>query len=286
MFKFGFSVDNAKEENDKVESIGTVLDWFPAVKIEVSHEQLSKKCCEDDDFKECDLFYDVRLKLIHSDKVVIDLQQENCENIVEAESQHSDLIPAKYEGGLKVWECSYDLGKYLIGDKIPLENKSVLDLGCGTGIIGILALLNGASVHFQDYNTEVIKSVTIPNVILNINDRKHVQERCAFFSGDWASFIQLRGELYRNDYEKYDLILTSETIYNPDNQKKLHNIFKTQLKKNGSAYVAGKVYYFGVGGGMRQFEDLVEKEKIFETKTVWNSDEGVQREILKLTFRT
>lgn len=28
---------------------------------------------------------------------------------------------------------------------------NVLDLGCGAGILGILALQNGASVHFQDY---------------------------------------------------------------------------------------------------------------------------------------
>lgn len=28
-----------------------------------------------------------------------ELAKQNCQNIIEAESQHSDLIPAKYEGG-------------------------------------------------------------------------------------------------------------------------------------------------------------------------------------------
>lgn len=31
------------------------------------------------------------------------------------------------------------------------SNKLVLDLGCGAGILGILALKAGAVVHFSDY---------------------------------------------------------------------------------------------------------------------------------------
>ena len=41
-----------------------------------------------------------KLKLIRSEKALHDLQKENCSNIIEAEIQHSDLIPAKYEGRL------------------------------------------------------------------------------------------------------------------------------------------------------------------------------------------
>ena len=121
------------------------------------------------------------LKLADSKSVVTKLEEENCENIIEAESQHSDLVIAKYEGklifitifyltnilihatihlliyyfvligGLKVWECTYDLGNYILEEKIPLNNTQVLDLGCGAGIIGLIAFLKGSNVHFQDY---------------------------------------------------------------------------------------------------------------------------------------
>ena len=30
-------------------------------------------------------------------------------------SEHSDLVPGTYEGGLKVWECSEDLARFLLG---------------------------------------------------------------------------------------------------------------------------------------------------------------------------
>lgn len=56
-------------------------------------------------------------------------------------------------GGAKIWECTQDLGELLCKEKIieNFANKKVLDLGCGAGILGILALQNGAKVHFQDY---------------------------------------------------------------------------------------------------------------------------------------
>lgn len=39
-------------------------------------------------------------------------------------------------------------------------------------------------------------------------------------------------------------------------------------------FVAGKTYYFGVGGGMRQFENLVLKDGCFDVKSVWRSHDG------------
>lgn len=46
---------------------------------------------------------------------------------------------------------------------------------------------------------------------------------------------------------------------------KPHNILR---------FIAGKSYYFGVGGGMRQFENLIIEDGIFDVKIVWKSKEG------------
>lgn len=46
-------------------------------------------------------------------------------------------------------------------------------------------------------------------------------------------------------------------------------------------YVAAKSYYFGVGGGIKEFQSEVEKNN-FHVSTVWKCDEGINREILKI----
>lgn len=96
---------------------------------------------------------------ISVDKLLIDRLCEDADDIKSAEQNDSDVVPGVYEGGAKVWECTQDLGDYLTtldsnGDAVIDEfvGKSVLDLGCGAGLLGILALKIGSStVHFQDY---------------------------------------------------------------------------------------------------------------------------------------
>lgn len=119
---------------------------------------------------------------------VIDKLMDQSDDIGCAEQNHSDLIAGIYEGimewyenfinililshekifafstiliqlgGAKVWECTESVAEHLtrLTDTKSLisefKDAKVLDLGCGAGILGILALQNGAtSVHFQDY---------------------------------------------------------------------------------------------------------------------------------------
>jgi hypothetical protein len=69
----------------------------------------------------------------------------------------------------------------------------------------------------------VLSLCTIPNVILNNPD---LIGKARFFAGDWASLL--------HKLDRYDIILTSETIYNPENYGKLVRIFEETLKKDGT----------------------------------------------------
>ncbi|KAF3428664.1 hypothetical protein E2986_02207 [Frieseomelitta varia] len=230
----------------------STLNWISASKVEVLEMQVEKQY-EPVDYAENKIFPGCKLKLIRFEKALHDLQMENCTNIIEAESQNSDLIPAKYEGGLKIWECNYDLSQYLFKNDVEFQGKLVLDLGCGN----------------------VIKAITIPNVLLNFDDRESVLKRCQFFCGDWESFTKLRSSK-GDEFVKYDLILTSDTTYNPDNLKKL---YETQRRWYWASIfikilIAGKSYYFGVGGGIRQFQNLIEEDGIFDVETMWKTRDG------------
>ena len=198
-------------------------------------------------------------------------------------SFHSDLIPGVYEGGLKIWECAFDLVEYLATSEIQFSGKSVLELGCGAGLPAIYALMKGArEVHFHDYNPEVINYVTIPSVLFNMKLLKsHHSDpmtlpQCKFYSGDWSSLIRLIPSGH------YDVILTSETIYSLTSQPKLLAALKHLLcsKKAGVAYVAAKSYYFGVGGSVGSFVKLVKQDGYFNIEKCHIVNCEVAREIL------
>lgn len=280
MFKFGFSsnTNDTDGKDEKGLTYTSTLEWLPAKEISpLQNSVLRTKLIKTEVFKISDNYIHY---LSLSDVLEILKSDENVEeSIKHAENSHSDLIPAKYEGGLKIWECTYDLAAHLVEQKtyFDLKNKSVLDLGCGAGILGILALKLGAEhVDFQDYNADVLRLVTSHNVNLNKDSDRY--SHCKYFCGDWESFSSLNNV-------QYDIILSSETIYNPDNYLKLLNTLKRKLKKTGIALIAAKSYYFGVGGSVREFEALIEKQGIFNSSVKWKNSQGVQREILHLTFK-
>lgn len=86
------------------------------------------------------------------------------------------------------------------------------------------------------------------------------------------------------DDEKFDIILTSETIYNVDNYSKIIRVLKERLKTGGECYLAAKQHYFGVGGSVGQFKIALSKSGVFDTETVFTCNENVSREILKITL--
>ncbi|XP_071803471.1 histidine protein methyltransferase 1 homolog [Asterias amurensis] len=213
-----------------------------------------------------------------------DLKSEEDESDVsKAVDGHSDLIPKVYEGGLKVWECSLDLVHFLHDAEIPVKNKRVLELGCGIGLPGIYAVKKeAAAVHFQDYNEEVIEHMTIPSVILNKPEEDSTNQDLRYLSGDWSLVQKLLSS--EDQSTKYDVILTSETIYSLESYDKLYHILRAVLRPTGVIYLAAKTHYFGVGGGTRSFEDMVKQRGEFSIEVCKTYTQGVKREILKMSF--
>ena len=141
-----------------------------------------------------------------------------------SELRASDLLPGVYEGGFKLWECAVDLAGFLaeLPDAELGPAHRVLELGCGHGLPGLVALRRGAQVDFVDYNVEVLQQLTIPNAVAAEADQQGADAlgdlervlgalagRARFFSGDWCGL--LGGE--SPAHAAYDVILTSDTLY-------------------------------------------------------------------------
>ncbi|KAK9095810.1 hypothetical protein Sjap_021307 [Stephania japonica] len=230
---------------------------------------------------------------------------------------NSDLVPGKYEGGLKLWEGSLDLVKTLHSEiqsgQLSLVGKRVLELGCGHGLPGIFACLQGAGlVHFQDFNAEVLQCLTIPNVNANIekqwntksetdDGQRSVMPEIRFFAGDWSEIHQLLSHVRDDDCQNlleprsnqisasgYDIILMAETVYSVCSLQNLYSLMKKCLARpNGVVYLAAKKHYFGVGGGTRQFLSVVEKDGFMNASMITEVANGSSnvRELWKFSVK-
>lgn len=218
---------------------------------------------------------------------------------------NSDLVPGKYEGGLKLWEGSLDLVKALDSDiqkgNLSFEGKRVLELGCGHGLPGIFACLKGAAaVHFQDFNAEVLQHLTIANVNANLPKENSLLDKgkVRYFSGNWSGVDHILP--YAHSHSKdtsfsaedpvggYNVILMAETVYSISTLHSLYELIKKCIRRpHGVVYMAAKKYYFGVGGGSRRFLSIVEKDGVMTASLIAEVADGSSnvREVWMLSFK-
>ena len=72
--------------------------------------------------------------------------------------------------------------------RINCNSKSVLDMGCGTGILGMYCLENGSKVDFTDIN-----EVALKNTEINVSK--------------YSNYSITKSDLFENIHESYDIIL-------------------------------------------------------------------------------
>lgn len=320
-FKFGFSGDDIEEEenNDVLDesqpnSILPINFMHENTPIPSEHEptiykfgDLIPNGVRISYTKETNLppkrdFFDIKHQLMTRDH----LSKED-----EILLGSSDLETSTYEGGLKVWECSFDLIKTLENSNLNVDN--ILELGCGTAIpmtfvfksILEQQLLLPKKLTLADFNLNVLKLVTAPNMLLTwmeavgkidqeigeveitdelINeftvDVENKNIEINFISGAWSSqFVKLLQPT------NYDLVLASETIYSLETigtfTDTMINCLDTS-KKSPTALIAAKKIYFGVGGGIPEFQSELKKRNI-TWESVYEDKHGVGRAVLRIS---
>ncbi|XP_067894490.1 EEF1A lysine methyltransferase 3-like [Heterodontus francisci] len=103
-----------------------------------------------------------------------------------------------------VWGPGIVLCQYFQDEKIDFTGKKVLELGSGTGIVGILAVLLGGDVTLTD-RPYVLKQIEY-NVVANIpaTSRPRAKTRALVWGADQDSFPS-----------DFDFILGSDIVYSP-----------------------------------------------------------------------
>jgi len=173
----------------------------------------------------------------------------------------------------------------------------------------------GLHLGLADYNSIVLQLVTLPNVLLSwakvstqdsweaegeleidwefINNflasLDSYNIKLSFLSGAWgADFIHLASENMKSD-PAHLTILGAETIYSPFALKSfaqtLTGLLEMMPDAEKTALVAAKKVYFGVGGSMEDFCEMV-REKGGLVEQIREESGGVRRSVVEVKFRS
>jgi len=97
-------------------------------------------------------------------------------------------------------------------------------------------------IHFQDFNAEVLKCLTIPNSKVNLfkepPEGTRTSTSVGFFAGDWSEMDKLllcgdaeqdrttSGVTEDKTYNGYDIIMMAETVYALSSLPNLYRLIK------------------------------------------------------------
>ena len=122
-----------------------------------------------------------------------------------------------YPFGLMIWESAVVLGDELSERGPALADKTVLELGCGVGLPGLVARRQGAHVVQTDHDALAL-ALCRHNAALN---RVAGIEQ---FIGDWQAWTHT---------PRYDLIMGADIIYDTADYEKLERLFRANLAPGG-----------------------------------------------------
>ncbi|KAF9894226.1 hypothetical protein FE257_007728 [Aspergillus nanangensis] len=312
----GTSFSTQNKANTLPELVGAqrhdMKEWISTLPSQISFNKLAIETSRDGNIEKTlhlgrREVFDIRTQLMAEDTA----DHENEELISGLEE--GDIKPNFYEGGFKTWECALDLAKLVADEGVVAaghtdQDLHIIELGAGTAVpsLALFAQLisqaepesmagtkrqRKSHFTFADYNSVVLRLVTLPNLLLtwnNVVSHRHVApegdsveeeelditpelvERFErdladkgitvdFISGAWSdAFVDLVYSSIDQGLRK-TWVLASETIYSPASlsafSETLLSLLCRSAESGGSsrALVAAKKVYFGVGGGVDEF---------------------------------
>ncbi|CAO3592841.1 unnamed protein product [Absidia cylindrospora] len=357
-FKFNFTMDNLNldELDNQPQSLETSLN-----NLSLTEAELNKVPCQSYDILSSPLPGVIQADILTIPNVDIPIFKRTLADVKFQMAEQDSLLDSTEQQQVTSEDGQNVLDMLdLTGNSdLSIQGKRILEIGCGSALpsLYLLARHEENIVDVQDYNDQVIRLITLPNILLNTvlspqeptaalangdqidvssdddddnNDNDPTEEKnendeeveeeeeeeekdqvmedpvtCdaeAELPSDkipeMLQQLQQRTEAFVGDWEglptqltkKYDMLITSETIYAEHSLPDLIRVFqKALVKPNGIGYVAAKTVYFGVGGGILPFCELVNKATDedgdkFKVEKVFESDSTVKREILKVSW--
>ncbi|MBR9987697.1 MAG: methyltransferase [Desulfosarcina sp.] len=159
----------------------------------------------------------------------------------------------------KIWEASGVLADHLAG-MLPDPTKTMLEIGCGLGMVGIVAARAGHRITMTELNPDALNFARANALVNDCPD-------LAIERLDWNA-PQLDG--------RFDTIVGSETVYKTEDIDGLEAMFDRYLNPGGTIILAEGVRRTGVDfwDRMRDRYDVKARRQILR------SDQGATHMVL------
>ena len=147
--------------------------------------------------------------------------------VADAEALLADIEPVTFAKDerlpywAELWPSAVALSHY-IARHVNLEGRRVLELGCGLGLVSVVAALQGARVLCTDYEEAAL-------AFARQNARGNACRRMRFRLVDWCHPALRR---------RYDCILASDVIYEARSFAPLASLLQRYLARGGMAILA------------------------------------------------
>ena len=134
--------------------------------------------------------------------------------------------------------------------------------------------------YIQNYNN-ISSNIKVDMIA---SDWNLMKDNKFFNSYKVENFEIVNNHNFSMQSKTFDLILGADILYEIENYKTLIDLFDYYLTENGSAIIITKMYYYGNGGSLYEFQDYVDQSKLFTYKTlkIINNNSSNRREIILL----
>lgn len=145
------------------------------------------------------------------------------------------LFKADGGEGLHLWESAVYLSRWCLKNPHLFKGKSVIELGSGCGLLGIILLkyLECSNLVLSDYLNVILenleKNIALNQNISNNNSENKIQKNYKIINLDWTNF--------KHD-EKYDVIIGTELIYKGGPLKELAFLISCILSEKGICIIS------------------------------------------------
>jgi predicted nicotinamide N-methyase len=138
------------------------------------------------------------------------------------EARYFDQLTGALPYGVVLWPAAIALAHEIATRADAFAGRSVLELGAGTGLPGVVAASLGARVVQTDR-----KEIAL--YVARLNGERNGAAGIIHRLADWSKW---------DDADRYDWIIGSDILYNADLHPDLRRIFETNLASGGRVLLA------------------------------------------------